>query len=158
MRAGKVSVKHKMKASLSFCLHNFESRAFNCSIRGRRSAPRRSPHSNQRTPTALIDGEMGMTKVPQIMSDRPRYQANAGKFIVQRLFSNTPIDVLVLPFWDRDVDGEAVTIFDTLEAADAAAALMNEQMEPLPGYAQIPVARAVHLVNALNGPRIYRAA
>ena len=99
-----------------------------------------------------------MTKVPQIMSDRPRYQANAGKFIVQRLFSNTPIDVLVMPFWDRDVDGEAVTIFDTLEAADAAAALMNDSMEPLPGYAQIPVCRAVQIVNDLNGPRIYRTA
>lgn len=99
-----------------------------------------------------------MTKVPQIMSDRPRYQANAGKFIVQRLFSNTPVDVLVMPFFDRDTNGEAVTIFDTLEAADAAAALMNERMEPFPGHKQVPVCRAVQIVNDLNGPRIYRAA
>lgn len=99
-----------------------------------------------------------MRKVPQIMSDRPRYRANAGKFIVQRLFSNTPVDVLVMPFFDRDVDGEAVTIFDTLEAADAAASLMNETMEPFAGTAQIPVCRSVQIVNNLNGPRIYRTA
>lgn len=99
-----------------------------------------------------------MTKVPQIKSDRPRYQGNVGKFIVQRLFSNTPVDVLVMPFFDRDVDGEAVTIFDTLEAADAAASLMNEKMLPFPGKAQIPVCRAVQIVNDINGPRLYRAA
>lgn len=97
-----------------------------------------------------------MTKVPQLMSDRPRLKANAGKFIVERLFSNTPVDVLVMPFFERDVDGEFVTIFDTLEAADAAASIMNEKMEPYPGKKQIPVCRAVQLVNDLNGPRIYR--
>lgn len=99
-----------------------------------------------------------MTKVPQIKSDRPRYQANTGKFIVQRLYANTPMDVLVMPFFDQDVDGEFVTIFDTLEAADAAASLMNDKMEPFHGKAQIPVCRSVRIVDDINGPRIYRAA
>lgn len=93
-----------------------------------------------------------MEKVPQLMSDRSRLVENVGKFIVERLHANIPVDVLCMPFFDRDVDGEAVTLFDTLEAADAAASLMNETQErPFK-------CRAVHLVDNLNGPRIYRSA
>lgn len=89
-----------------------------------------------------------MTKVPQLMSDRERMIANAGKFVVQRMYSNTPIDYLCLPFFDKH--HEFATIFDTLEAADAAAEIENEKSNTIQHHC-----RAVVLVNNLDGPRIY---
>lgn len=98
-----------------------------------------------------------MNKVPQLMSDRPRHKANAGKFIVERLRANHRFGVLCMPIFDDDADGEAVTIFDTLDAADAAASLINDKAAK-PDTGPVLICRTVQLVARLGGDRIYRPA
>lgn len=97
-----------------------------------------------------------MTKVPQLMSDRPRMVANTGKFIVRCLHGNNPYGVLSGDTIVEDVDGELATVFSTLNEADDAAAVADARGGKFRNVALRH--QSVHLVDDLNGPRIYRAA
>lgn len=97
-----------------------------------------------------------MTKVPQLMSDRPRMVANTGKFIVEALIPAGVYGVLAGEKIVHDPDATQVTIFDSLKDADAAAAAADARGGKFRNVALRH--RTVHLVDNLNRPRIYRAA
>jgi len=97
-----------------------------------------------------------MHKVPQLMSDRPRMVAATGKFIVEAMIPLGTYGVLAGDKIIHDPDATQVTIFDSLEEADAAATAADARGEKFRNVALRH--RTVHLVDNINGPRIYRAA
>jgi hypothetical protein len=111
------------------------------------------PPSTQRQAPQMGDE---MNKVPQLMSDRPRMVASAGKFIVEAMIPAGVYGVLAGDRIVHDPDATQVTIFETLDEADAAAKAADARGEKFRNVAFRH--RTVHLVNNLNGPRIWRAA